>query len=417
MADIPVIQVLEKDHYFTQHLVTLPDAVPYPPLGPSSVRVRTKVMCLTSNNITYAKLGFLLKWWDVHPLPPSTPAPFNDAAKYGRINCWGFAEVLESTLASVEKGSYLWGYLPIGTLAQDLVVGEGKVPNQVIVKNEHRQDIMPIYNRYLVYPPSLSSKIEAKAEEVAYDALIRVMFEMSYLMNRFVFTSDPTETVNPRMDGGPWTSEAADSSDATFICLAPGSKVALCFARELRQGRSKPVGKVIGAASEHTLEFVAGTGEYDEVVSTKETPDKVLASVDSSKRVILMDFGGRGGVAEKWADAISKTHKNSLLVRVGGEISEVPSAQMMAGMQQMQSVKPTYESVQVNASDMRDRAMAKIGEAEYFEGLEAGWKDFNKSGIKGLTITWGDSMEDVKKGWDLLCTGNSKPNEGLAYVL
>lgn len=417
MADIPVIQVLEKDRYFTQHLVTLPNAVPYPPLGPSSVRLRTKVMCLTANNITYAKLGFLVKWWDVHPLPPTTPAPFNDAAKYGRINCWGFAEVLESTHASVEKGSYLWGYLPIGTLAQDLVVEEGKVPGQVIVTNEHRQSIMPIYNRYISYPPGLSSKIEAKANQVAYDAIIRVMFETAYLLNRFVFTSDPKETVNPTMGGGRWTSEMADSSDATVICLAPGSKVALCFARELRHGRSKPVGKVIGAASEHSLEFVAGTGEYDEVVSTKESADQVLAAVDSGERVILVDFGGRGGVAEKWAEAMSKSHQNFLLVQVGIEVSEASSSQVLAGLQQTQSVKPTYESVQVNASDMRDRAMTKVGEGQYFEGLENAWKDFSQSGIKGLKITWGDSMEDVKQGWSLLCAGGLKPDEGLVYVL
>lgn len=352
MAENPVIQVLEKDRYFTQHLVTLPNAVPYPPLGPSSVRVRTKVMCLTANNITYAKLGFLLKWWDIHPLPSSTPAPFDDASKYGRTNCWGFAEVLESTHASVEKGSYLRGYLPIGTLAQDLVVEAGDVPGQVIVRNEYRQDSMPIYNRYVVHPASLSSEIEAKADHVAYDAIIRIMFETAYLLNRFVFTSDPWETVNPRMDNGRWTPELADVSDATVICLAPGSKIALCLARELRHGRSKPVGKVIGAASEHTLEFVAGTGEYDEVVSTKEAPENIVSAVDSGKRIILVDCGGRGGIAEKWAETISKSHKNLLLVQVGGEISEASSSQVLAGLQQMQFAKPTYESVQVNASDI-----------------------------------------------------------------
>lgn len=417
MAEVPVIQVLEKEHYFTQHLVALPNAVPYPPLGPSSVRVRTKVMCLTANNITYAKLAFLVKWWDVHPLPPYTPAPFNDAAKYGRINCWGFSEVLESTHPSVEQGSYLWGYQPIGTLAQDLVLQEGKVPGQVIVLNEHRQGIMPIYNRYMVYPPSLSSQIGAKADRVAYDAIVRVMFETSYLINRFVFTADPKETLNPRMDGGLWTSEQADSTDATVICLAPGSKVALALARELRHGRSTPVRAVIGAASEHSIEFVAGTGEYDDVVSTDESPEKVLGGVDSSKRVILVDFGARRGIAQKWAEAISKSHKNFLLVNVGGEVSEVPSSQVLAGLQQMGSAQPTYDSVQVNASDMRDRAMEKVGEVQYFRDFEKAWDDFKKTSIKGLKITWGDSMEDVKKGWDLICTGGLKPNEGLSYVL
>lgn len=414
MADVPVIQVLEKDRYFTQHLVALPDAIPYPPLGPSSVRVRTKVMCLTANNITYAKLGFLAKWWDIHPLPPSTPAPFDNAAKYGRINCWGFAEVLESTHSPVEKGSYMWGYLPIGTLAQDLVVEAGRVPGQVVVKNEHRRGIMPIYNRYIVHPASMSSEIEARADQVAYDAIFRVMFETAYLMNRFVFTA---ETVNPTMDNAPWTPEMAAINGATVICLAPGSKIALCLARELRRARSEPVARVIGAASEHTLDFVAATGEYDEVVSTKDTPDSILTAVGSGKKVVLVDCGGRGGIAQEWAAAISKSHKNFLLVQVGSETSEVSSSQVLAGLQQLQSAKPAYESVQVNASDMRDRAMAKVGERQYFEALEGGWRNFSRSGVKGVNVTWGDSMEDVKKGWDLLCTSGLKPSEGLAYVL
>lgn len=175
--------------------------------------------------------------------------------------------------------------------------------------------------------------------------------------------------------------------------------------------------EVIGAASKHSIEFVEATSEYDEVVSTEEAPEKVLASVDSGERVILMDFGGRGGVAQKWAEAISKTHNNFLLVQVGAEVSEVTSSEMLAGLQQLQSIKPVYESVHVHASDMRDGAMEKVGEVQYFQGLQKAWEEFSESPIKGIKTSWGDSMENVKKGWDLFCTGGSKPNEGLVYVL
>ncbi|KAJ2967168.1 hypothetical protein NUW58_g10507 [Xylaria curta] len=96
MADeIPSIQVLDKKDYFKQALVSLPNALPYPALAPSSLRLRTTVLSLTVNNFTYAALGTLLHWWDVHPLPASTPAPYNDSTQYGRISAWGYAEVLE----------------------------------------------------------------------------------------------------------------------------------------------------------------------------------------------------------------------------------------------------------------------------------------------------------------------------------
>ncbi|KAJ0118197.1 hypothetical protein J7T55_008980 [Diaporthe amygdali] len=417
MLEIPVIQVLEKERYFTQHLLSLPDAIPYAPLGPSSVRVRTKVMSLTSNNMTYAKAGFLMKLWGIHPLPPSTPAPFNDATKYGRINCWGFAEVLDSTHPSVEKGSYLWGYLPIGTLPQDLILQKGEVPGQVFVKNDYRQDIFPMYNRYSIFPPNLRSSIEAKTESVAYDAIVRIMFETAYLVNRFVFTSDPKDTVNPGPGDAEWGPRKADIEGATIICLAPGSKVALSFVRELRHGRKKAVAKVIGAASSYSLEFVRGTGEYDEVISTSEEPSDVLIGIPDSAKVVLVDFGGRGGIAQKWAEAMSKTHREVLLMLCGLEISEESSSNVLAGFQQIQSSAPTYESMQINASDIRDRAIAKVGEERYFREFEEAWDTFKKDSIKGLKIHWGDGMEAVIKGWDSLAAGKAQPNEGLVYVI
>lgn len=416
MSEIPVIQVLEKERYFTQHLVSLPDAIPYAPLGPSSVRVRTKVMSLTSTNMTYAKAGFLMKWWNIHPLPPSTPAPFNDAIKYGRINCWGFSEVLESTHPSVSKGSYLWGYQPIGTLAQDLVLEKGTVPGQVFVKNDYRQDVFSIYNRYFVFPADLGENIEARAEGIAYDSIFRIMYETAYLVNRFVFSPDPKETTIPGPGDTTWTSRKADLKGATVICLAPGAKVALSFARELRRGQKKPVAKVIGAASEYSIEFVKQTGEYDEVISTSEGVSKVLARVPDGSKVVLVDFGGRGGIAPKWAAAMSETHKDVLLMNCGTEISEESSSDVLASFQK-QSTTPTYESAQINASDIRDLAIAKHGEERYFRDFEEAWEAFKKTPVKGLKITWGNGMEDVVKGWKSLSAGTVQPNEGLAFVI
>lgn len=148
--EIPVIQVLEKERYFTQALVPLPSAIPYPPLAPSSVRLRAKVLAVTSNSFTYAKFGFFAGYWDVHPLPSSAPAPYADATIYGCTSTWGWAEVLASTHAGVPPGALLWGYQPLGTLAQDLAVQtDSQVPGHVIVTSPHRQRMPPLYNTYV----------------------------------------------------------------------------------------------------------------------------------------------------------------------------------------------------------------------------------------------------------------------------
>ena len=118
MAPAPVIQVLEKHDHTKQHLVSLPNEK-LPPLSPNSVRVRTTLFALSANNLTYARIGHLLGWWDIYPLPQSTPAPFNDASKYGCIMCWGSGQVVDSTSPLLKTGQILFGVFPIGTLPVD----------------------------------------------------------------------------------------------------------------------------------------------------------------------------------------------------------------------------------------------------------------------------------------------------------
>ncbi|KAK7753756.1 hypothetical protein SLS62_004381 [Diatrype stigma] len=453
--EVPAIQVLEKDRYFTQALVRLPSALPslLPPLsgGPSSfssssVRIRTEAFSLSSNNFTYAKLGTLLGWWDAHPLPASAPAPYGDAARYGRTNCWGYARVLESTSPAAPRGSYLWGYLPVGTLAQDLEVrpSESKndgslvvVPGWVTVTNEYRQHLMPIYNQYRVYPAEKGLEIQRKDEGVAWDVLIGVMHTTAYLMNRYVFAPNPLEAVAPHPGDAPWTPEqAASLTDAIVISFAPGSKVGLAFAHLLRNERPAEARPrvVIGAASEHSRAFVERTGFYDEVVSSTgddpvATLDRVLAahpptsSGGSKTKVAIFDFGGRGGAAARWAEALEPVlnkegERNLLLVSIGSEIQEQSAAEMLAARTQAHGAgNSSIVRVLVNADDMRTRAIAREegGEQAFYEGLDASWAAFKARGIPGFRIRWGEGMESAVQGWDELARGEVAADEGLVF--
>lgn len=420
MAEVPAVQILEKDNHANQHIVSLPDEVPYPALTTSSsLRLRTKVMSLTVNNLTYAKIGFLFKWWDFHPLPPSTPAEYKDPAKYGRINCWGFAEVLESTAPSVPKGSYVYGYLPLDTLGQDLTVKEGDVPGQVWVTSDHRKDVMPFYNRYLVFPASLKEKIDAKADSVAMDAAVRVVYETSYLLNRFAFAESPEDVLHPSRDTSrPWTAAEANLSGATVIVFAPGSKTAAAFAFEVRHARKQVKAKrIIGAASDYSKSFVEGTDLYDEVVNTSSSPSELLSrlQVGKDERVVVVDFGGRAGVAARWANEIPGSYGNRNLTM----LSVGPSVDAKGPQEVLQSLGTATGGAMVSsANDMRLRAIEKLGEREYWEGLNSAWEEFrDRAVIKGLKFKWGEGMDDVKEGWDALCKGNVRPDEGLIFLL
>ncbi|KAI1416757.1 hypothetical protein F5Y13DRAFT_152996 [Hypoxylon sp. FL1857] len=406
MAEVPVIQILDKKNYFKQALVPLPNALPLPPLKGSSLRIRTEVLCLTSNNFTYCKLGELLHWWYVHPIPPSTPAPYNDASTYGRINCWGYAKVLDSTFDSVPKGSYVWGYLPIGTLPLDFQVKPGNVPGQFIVTEAYRQQQLPVYNRYLVFPESLGKEIEAKADAIAYDALVRVMHLTGYLMAEFMFPPDPTQSVNLKP-------EQADLTDATIISFAPGSKVGLAFAYLLRTQRpaAKPR-RILGAASEYSRAFVQSTGLYDAVAATSEDPLAVLARLDTPAdgKVVIFDFGGRAGVPWKWAAAIKAAYPRVQFVVVGAEVSD-PAAGGGAPAQRPDGV----DVAQVMADTLLTAATQKVGEREYFDGMNASWERLRREGFKGFRVNWGEGMEAVKEGWDKFARNEVQADEGLVF--
>src|SRR4051794_16453200 len=45
------------------------------------VRIKSKPLFLSTNNLSYARMRKLFGWWDLHPLPSSTTAPFSDSTK------------------------------------------------------------------------------------------------------------------------------------------------------------------------------------------------------------------------------------------------------------------------------------------------------------------------------------------------
>ncbi|KAI0914169.1 hypothetical protein F4823DRAFT_638267 [Ustulina deusta] len=391
-TEIPTVQILDKKNYFTQALVSLPRALPYAPLAPSSVRLRTAVLSLTVNNFTYAALGDLLHWWDVHRLPASAPPPYDDAARYGRISAWGYAQVVASTApAVVPAGVYVWGYVPLGTLAEDLGVTARS-----------------------------SAEIAARAPGAAHDAVLRVMHATAFLMASFVFSPDPARVVAPGTAGSDaWGAGDADLADATVLVFAPGSKAAALFAALLRaRTPADRPRRVVGVSSEASRAFVAGTGLYDAVVLTSADPGGVVvvggADGVAEKRVVVFDFGGRAGVGPRWAAALVARYPDLLFVGVGSALLDPGAVDaVLAGAART----PPYRAARVNAGDMRRRAMERVGEETYWAEEARSWEVFRRDGIKGLGMTWGEGMGDVIKGWDRLARGEVLPSEGLVFKL
>ena len=61
---------------------------------------------LTANNITYAKFGDAMNYWQFFPTGEDG---------WGCIPVWGFARVVESQCDGIAVGEKLYGYFPMGT--------------------------------------------------------------------------------------------------------------------------------------------------------------------------------------------------------------------------------------------------------------------------------------------------------------
>lgn len=429
MAQGPVIQVLSKQNYNDQHLVTLPAALPLPRLAPSSLRISTTIMSLTTNNLTYARLAFLLGWWDVHPLPSSIPAEYSDPNAYGRISAWGYGTVVESTLTGSEAmqipiGTQMYGYLPIGTLPVDMHVEVSKtVPGQFFEVSEQRSKLMPVYNRYMFYPPATTSE---QKQSQGIDSLYQVLFETGYMMNRFIFAWDPKELSEPGTELGRddsarnWTIENAQiGTDTVMLLFAASGKTGLSFAHQLKRSRpsgSKP-GLVVAVGSDSSRAFAEGTGLFDRILKYNADSTSDVAAelgLKPASKIVVCDFGSRDSAAARWVEMLKPTYNNIIYLGVGGEVvPDAPDRTMEKFMARMGS-----SVIQVNASGLRTQAMKILGERKYFEEFLKEWKACKAGGgFKGQHLVWGEGMEAVGKAWEKICKGGFRPDEGLVFTL
>ncbi|KAI1328407.1 hypothetical protein F5Y16DRAFT_368985 [Xylariaceae sp. FL0255] len=414
MSDIPQIQILDKKNYFTQALVSLPDAVPLPPLKDSSLRIRTVVLTVSLNTIANATKSEVLSSWTVYPQPPTTPVPYNDTSKYGCINIWGYGQVIESTFAGVNKGSYVYGYLPVGTLPFDIIVETRPgVQGHVFATNASRQHLLAVYNRYIVHPEEeLSGEITRKSPTLAFNCAVRIMHESAFVLNNWSFAPNPEHSVPLSGLHKSFTPESTDLTDATVIALAPGSKIALAFAwmlRNERPGAAQPK-RVIGVASEHSVDFVKGTEFYDETVLISDDPKALLGSwnVPKDKNVVLVDFGGRAGSGNSWAATLKPVYPKFRFAMIGVEVLEGATGDAV-------NTALSLGGVPFNFSQVRDAAIEKCGEAEYFKSVALSLQSFRQVSIAGFETQFEEGMEAVLKGYEAFCKSEARSNTGFIY--
>ncbi|KAH7378764.1 hypothetical protein BKA66DRAFT_466576 [Pyrenochaeta sp. MPI-SDFR-AT-0127] len=413
MAQAPIIHILDKANYSKHRLVTLLDES-RPALAASSLRIQPKILGLTTNNLTYARHGHLMGWYDIYPLPANTPAPYNDSETYGRIAAWGYAEIVESTVPGISPGNTVYGFLPISTGMEDVRIkfaehdGQ-KISDEIIVLDEHRQHLWKIYNRYHVCDSLSELERQEGLESLGWDSLMQGLFRTSYNLNIFGFAWEDGNRIHP--DGqSEWSAADADLRDATIVILNASGKTGMSFAYTLRHNRPKEhqPREIIGVGSPASISIIASSGFFDKAVQNSD--DEITASEiqhSGTRRVVLLDFGARPGANEAWKPALSSLSIPFTPIVVGGEVEIQNPEKARARLANLASM------ILVNASLLREKGI-EVGGVKSFKDFHAAFDEF-KTKVVGVQLQWAEGLEEWAKGWEALVRDEVRADTGLVY--
>ncbi len=236
--------IVQKDNLQESSIISQESAA----LESGQVRLKVERFAMTANNITYAVIGSVMRYWEFFPTKDD----------HGIIPVWGFATVAESKSDDVKEGERFYGYYPMAT---ELVVQPGKISIYGFTDiATHRQQLPPIYNNYSKMP----SKPQATDNHLS---IFRPLYTTSFLNHDFL--------------------KHNEFFGATQIILtSASSKTAMGIAQLLTANKSHEPISVIGLTSDKNKSFVTSTNYYDTVLGYEELDQVSLTPT------VIVDLSG-----------------------------------------------------------------------------------------------------------------------------
>ncbi|MGW2626745.1 DUF2855 family protein [Micromonospora taraxaci] len=315
---------------------------------------------VTANNVTYAVLGDAMRYWEFFP-----PASRGLGPQWGLPPLWGFAEVVASTVAGVEVGQRVYGYLPP---AGHLLVRPDRVDASGFRDaSPHRAELPSPYNAYR----STSGDPAYQPDQEDLLILFRPLFFTSFMLADQVVDND---------------FYGAES----LLVSSASSKTAYAAAFELR-GRGP---RLVGLTSPGNLAFTRSLGCYDEVVSYDDSD-----GVDAVPTVYL-DLSGAPTTR-----AALRRHLGDRLVRdiAVGLTNQTPNADA--------AEEVFFAPVQMRKRSQdwgRDGLDRRFTEAwQRFTAVVGGWLD----------VQVGVGPEALREAWLDVLAGRTPPRVGRVVQL
>ncbi|KAM0717947.1 hypothetical protein Q7P37_006279 [Cladosporium fusiforme] len=398
MAQEAKVHVVNKENS-KEHVVLPISTDSLPPLAPNSIRLQPRLVSLTANNLSYARLGKIANWWDGFPVPSSLPAPYNDTSKYGIVPCWGYAEVVSSRTENLNQGTILWGFWPSSTLPVDLQLVPTEPAGHFIDITPSRERMWSYYHRYTIP----RQPVDLTSPSLAAKTVFRPLFER------------PPQPKTLPDESWPH----ADIRATAVISLSASGKTARAFNDAILNTR-KPETGPLGLLAITTDPSSINLGQRDSTttISTQilsyaasltEETNAFLTPLQAQK-ILIVDFGGR-------ADSLPSLHEHlrtnfpSTPIGIIG-VGASPSASLGEVMA-LRTLVPDRK--QMNTSEVREVVVQAVGEKKYFDGVEEAWEGFCERGGCVADVEIGKSVDDFGKGWEKVLRGEGLAG-GLAYV-
>lgn len=301
------------------------------PLGKGEARMKIDSFAITANNITYAVIADLFGYWNFFPASVDS----------GVVPVWGHAVVEASRNPEIKVGERIYGFLPMGT---HLDVLPGKVGCHTFTDlSAHRQPMSPIYNQYsrLAADPEHDPLFEA--ERMLFGPLFKTGFLIEAMFRRENWFGAKN-----------------------LIMTSASSKTAMGLASVTKD--LSPAIKRIGLTSKRNVDFVIGTGLYDEVMTYED-----VANLPKTATVSV-DFAGNSNLLHAIHHALGDQLKYSCLV--GATHVE---ARGFGGTDNISGPKP----ILFFAPDHAAAAIKDLGPKGFGEAVAICWKNFVGS-LKGV---------------------------------
>ncbi|GIZ48894.1 hypothetical protein CKM354_001193700 [Cercospora kikuchii] len=396
-----------------------------PPLPENKIRAMPRIISLTANNLSYAKGGHIMHWWDAFPLPADLPSPYNDATEYGIVPVWGYGEILNSKIPDIIPGSMIWGLWPSHNMPVDLELQTAfDLKGHYFDVSRHREKLWKFYNHYVVAPDKIRYRDldQRTTERMAWEA--NILPAAGWMLSRFVLGT-PAPTIHPGglLEG--WSEEDADLSKALVVSLSAGGRTARAFARALarerREKASGPLGFLaVSSSTDGSLlpdfaTFPKQVISYADV----DTPQATQWIADlGPEKIFLLDSGGRGNSLEQLQHALQRAPAaRIMIIGIGGE-AKAQSPEEIADVVKRRA--QLMNRIQMNTAGIQDVAIAKMGAEKFFAEKDEACRDFlEHGGPKGLELQWGEGVNGqngIEGGWRMLCDGKAG-HVGLVYRL